>query len=84
LPKTKVLQVVSEFMKQKDLLNEWHARAAVRFCDLGGWTDTRIVPQGAVLNFGAVAFKANGAGGGTGTMSAITTHACAARLRIWA
>ncbi len=30
---------------------EWHARAPVRFCDLGGWTDTRIVPRGAVLNF---------------------------------
>jgi len=30
---------------------EWRARAPVRFCDLGGWTDTRIVPQGAVLNF---------------------------------
>ncbi len=31
----------------------WHARAPVRFCDLGGWTDTRIVPKGAVLNFTA-------------------------------
>jgi D-glycero-alpha-D-manno-heptose-7-phosphate kinase len=29
------------------------ARAPVRFCDLGGWTDTRIVPRGAVLNFAA-------------------------------
>jgi D-glycero-alpha-D-manno-heptose-7-phosphate kinase len=29
------------------------ARAPVRFCDLGGWTDTRIVPRGAVLNFTA-------------------------------
>src|SRR5688572_28443752 len=29
------------------------ARAPVRFCDLGGWTDTRIVPSGAVLNFAA-------------------------------
>ena len=29
----------------------WRARAPVRFCDLGGWTDTRIVPRGAVLNF---------------------------------
>jgi D-glycero-alpha-D-manno-heptose-7-phosphate kinase len=29
------------------------ARAPVRFCDLGGWTDTRIVPKGAVLNFTA-------------------------------
>jgi D-glycero-alpha-D-manno-heptose-7-phosphate kinase len=32
---------------------EWRARAPVRFCDLGGWTDTRIVPRGAVLNFTA-------------------------------
>ena len=32
---------------------EWRARAPVRFCDLGGWTDTRIVPRGAVLNFSA-------------------------------
>src|SRR3954469_16186463 len=32
---------------------EWKARAPVRFCDLGGWTDTRIVPRGAVLNFSA-------------------------------
>jgi D-glycero-alpha-D-manno-heptose-7-phosphate kinase len=32
---------------------EWRARAPVRFCDLGGWTDTRIVPKGAVLNFAA-------------------------------
>ncbi len=32
---------------------EWRARAPVRFCDLGGWTDTRIVPKGAVLNFTA-------------------------------
>lgn len=29
------------------------ARAPVRFCDLGGWTDTRIVPEGRVLNFAA-------------------------------
>jgi len=29
------------------------ARAPVRFCDLGGWTDTRIVPSGAVTNFTA-------------------------------
>jgi D-glycero-alpha-D-manno-heptose-7-phosphate kinase len=34
-------------------MNEWRARAPVRFCDLGGWTDTRIVPRGAVLNFAA-------------------------------
>jgi D-glycero-alpha-D-manno-heptose-7-phosphate kinase len=32
---------------------EFRARAPVRFCDLGGWTDTRIVPRGAVLNFAA-------------------------------
>jgi len=32
---------------------EWRARAPVRFCDLGGWTDTRIVPRGSVLNFAA-------------------------------
>jgi len=31
----------------------WRARAPVRFCDLGGWTDTRIVPRGRVLNFTA-------------------------------
>ena len=29
------------------------ARAPVRFCDLGGWTDTRIVASGAVTNFTA-------------------------------
>ncbi|MBI3909858.1 MAG: hypothetical protein HY320_02880 [Armatimonadetes bacterium] len=29
------------------------ARAPVRFCDLGGWTDTRIAPEGRVLNFTA-------------------------------
>jgi D-glycero-alpha-D-manno-heptose-7-phosphate kinase len=34
-------------------MSEWRARAPVRFCDLGGWTDTRIVPRGAVLNFAA-------------------------------
>lgn len=32
------------------------ARAPVRFCDLGGWTDTRIVPAGAVLNFCATLY----------------------------
>ena len=31
-------------------MTEWHARAPVRFCDLGGWTDTRMVPRGAILN----------------------------------
>jgi len=34
-------------------MEQWCARAPVRFCDLGGWTDTRIVPRGAVLNFAA-------------------------------
>jgi D-glycero-alpha-D-manno-heptose-7-phosphate kinase len=34
-------------------MKQWRARAPVRFCDLGGWTDTRIVPKGAVLNFAA-------------------------------
>lgn len=34
-------------------MRQWRARAPVRFCDLGGWTDTRIVPRGAVLNFTA-------------------------------
>jgi len=29
------------------------AREPVRFCDLGGWTDTRVVPRGAVLNVAA-------------------------------
>ncbi len=37
---------------------EWRARAPVRFCDLGGWTDTRIVPRGAVLTFSAREWKA--------------------------
>jgi len=32
------------------------ARAPVRFCDLGGWTDTRIVPEGRVLNFAATLY----------------------------
>lgn len=32
------------------------ARAPVRFCDLGGWTDTRIVPSGTVLNFAATLY----------------------------
>jgi D-glycero-alpha-D-manno-heptose-7-phosphate kinase len=34
-------------------MQQWRARAPVRFCDLGGWTDTRIVPKGAVLNVAA-------------------------------
>jgi D-glycero-alpha-D-manno-heptose-7-phosphate kinase len=34
-------------------MKQWRARAPVRFCDLGGWTDTRIVERGAVLNFAA-------------------------------
>src|SRR5436190_18931419 len=29
------------------------SRAPVRFCDLGGWTDTRLVSEGWVLNFAA-------------------------------
>ncbi|MFN3652507.1 MAG: hypothetical protein ACK47B_23265 [Armatimonadota bacterium] len=32
------------------------ARAPVRFCDLGGWTDTRLVPSGAVLSFCAALY----------------------------
>ena len=32
------------------------ARAPVRFCDLGGWTDTRIVPSGYVTNFAATLY----------------------------
>ncbi len=28
----------------------WRARAPVRFCDLGGWTDTRLCSRGAVLS----------------------------------
>jgi D-glycero-alpha-D-manno-heptose-7-phosphate kinase len=32
------------------------ARAPVRFCDLGGWTDTRIVPEGRVLNLSAAIY----------------------------
>jgi D-glycero-alpha-D-manno-heptose-7-phosphate kinase len=32
------------------------ARAPVRFCDLGGWTDTRIVPEGHVLNLAAAIY----------------------------
>jgi D-glycero-alpha-D-manno-heptose-7-phosphate kinase len=44
------------------------ARAPVRFCDLGGWTDTRIVPEGRVLNFAAalythVTLRVGGGGG---------------------
>lgn len=34
----------------------FRARAPVRFCDLGGWTDTRLVPSGAVLNFTAILY----------------------------
>lgn len=32
------------------------ARAPVRFCDLGGWTDTRLVSEGFVLNFAAALY----------------------------
>ncbi len=35
----------------------WRARAPVRFCDLGGWTDTRICRQGSVLNLAASLFS---------------------------
>src|SRR3954447_13241513 len=38
---------------ERTAMKQWRARAPVRFCDLGGWTDTRIVPRGAVLNFAA-------------------------------
>jgi D-glycero-alpha-D-manno-heptose-7-phosphate kinase len=31
----------------------FRSRAPVRFCDLGGWTDTRLVSEGWVLNFAA-------------------------------
>jgi D-glycero-alpha-D-manno-heptose-7-phosphate kinase len=34
----------------------YRVRAPVRFCDLGGWTDTRIVPHGYVLNFAAALY----------------------------
>ncbi len=34
----------------------FRARAPVRFCDLGGWTDTRIVPRGAVVSFAATLY----------------------------
>lgn len=38
---------------REEPLQTIRARAPVRFCDLGGWTDTRIVPSGNVLNFTA-------------------------------
>jgi D-glycero-alpha-D-manno-heptose-7-phosphate kinase len=34
----------------------FRARAPVRFCDLGGWTDTRLVERGCVLNFAATLY----------------------------
>lgn len=34
----------------------FRARAPVRFCDLGGWTDIRIVPRGYVLNLAATLY----------------------------
>ena len=34
----------------------FRARAPVRFCDLGGWTDIRIVPHGYVLNLAATLY----------------------------
>lgn len=42
--------------KERPSLQTIRARAPVRFCDLGGWTDTRIVPSGAVLNFTAALY----------------------------
>jgi D-glycero-alpha-D-manno-heptose-7-phosphate kinase len=44
------------FLAKEGAMKEWRARAPVRFCDLGGWTDTRIVPRGAVLNFAATLY----------------------------
>jgi D-glycero-alpha-D-manno-heptose-7-phosphate kinase len=41
---------------KEPILQTIRARAPVRFCDLGGWTDTRIVPSGAVLNFTAALY----------------------------
>ena len=41
---------------EEPILQTIRARAPVRFCDLGGWTDTRIVPSGAVLNFTAALY----------------------------
>jgi D-glycero-alpha-D-manno-heptose-7-phosphate kinase len=34
----------------------FRARAPVRFCDLGGWTDIRIIPRGYVLNLAATLY----------------------------
>jgi D-glycero-alpha-D-manno-heptose-7-phosphate kinase len=34
----------------------FRARTPVRFCDLGGWTDIRIVPHGYVLNLAATLY----------------------------
>ncbi len=40
----------------EEIVQTIRARAPVRFCDLGGWTDTRIVPSGQVLNFTAALY----------------------------
>src|SRR5262245_31442367 len=34
----------------------FRSRAPVRFCDLGGWTDTRLVSHGYVLNLAATLY----------------------------
>jgi D-glycero-alpha-D-manno-heptose-7-phosphate kinase len=56
-----------------------HARSPVRFCDLGGWTDTRIVERGYVLNCAAALFThvtiAFGAGPGISLHSEDTNEA---------
>jgi D-glycero-alpha-D-manno-heptose-7-phosphate kinase len=44
------------FPLEKPPLQIIRARAPVRFCDLGGWTDTRLVSRGAVLNFTATLY----------------------------
>lgn len=62
-------------------MKEWRARAPVRFCDLGGWTDTRIVPHGTVLNFAArlytyVTLEVKEGGGGVTLESLDTDERC--------
>jgi D-glycero-alpha-D-manno-heptose-7-phosphate kinase len=62
-------------------MKEWRARAPVRFCDLGGWTDTRIVPHGTVLNFAArlytyVTLSVKEGGGGVTLESVDTDERC--------
>src|SRR5436305_3051894 len=41
---------------EEPILQTIRAGAPVRFGDLGGWTDTRVVPSGAVLNFTAALY----------------------------